>query len=137
MKKLFLAFLSVCLLSFAVTAQTDDAAKAAKAAEKEAKAKYKALQTENIESALKQVGATATEITAFKQTSKEASDKSSVVRKNETLSADDKEAQLKEISAEKNEKLKSILGDEKYRAYGKIRREQKPAEEAIVAPYKQ
>ncbi len=141
MKKIFITILSVCVLAFAATAQTAevsmDAVKANKAAEKEAKAKQKALQNENIEKALKQVGASDTEIAAFKKALQEASAKSNEIKKNEALSADDKEAQLKANMEAKNAKCREAIGEAKYKEFNKIRKEQKIAEEALVAPYKQ
>ena len=135
MKKILFTLFSVCMIAIASNAQTTDAAKLAKAAEKEAKAKHKALQSENIEKALKQAGATTTEIEQFLAINKEASAKSNEIKKNESLTAEQKEELLKENTADKNARQKELLGS-KYKEYGKIRKEQKVAEDAILAPYK-
>lgn len=141
MKKLLFTLLSVCLIAVAGHAQTPemsaDQAKAAKAAEKEAKAKYKALQNENIESALKQVGASDKEIAAFKEAMQAATDKGTEIKKNPALTDVEKEAMLKANSEAKNAKLREIIGDARYKDYSKIRKDQKPGEEAIMAAYKQ
>ncbi|WP_207496403.1 hypothetical protein [Aridibaculum aurantiacum] len=141
MKKIVFTLLSICMIAIAASAQTadvsKDAAKAAKAAEKEAKAKYKALQTENIVKTLKQIGATDKEIAAFQEALQDASAKGTEIKKNEALSEEEKESQLKANADAKNAKLKEIIGEARYKEYNRIRKEQKPAEEAIVAPYKQ
>lgn len=137
MKKILFTLFSVCMIAIAANAQTTSVAdaKAGKAAEKEAKAKHKALQSENIEKALKQAGATTAEIEQFLAINKEASAKSNEIKKNENLSAEQKEALLKENTAEKNAKQKELLGA-KYKEYGKVRKEQKVAEDAILAEFK-
>ena len=141
MKKILVTFLSICLIGFAASAQTadvnKDAAKANKAAEKEAKAKQKALQTENIEKALKQVGASDKEIAAFKEVLQDTNEKGNAIKKNDALTAEDKEAQLKANTDSKNARLKEVIGEARYKEYNKIRKEQKVAEEALVAPFKQ
>ena len=137
MKKIIVTLMSVCMIAFAVTAQTADETKASKVAEKEARAKQKALQAENIEKSLKEVGATEKEIATYREVVQEASVKGSVIKKNETLPAEDKALQLKAISDEKNTKLKDLLGADRFKAFNKLRKEQKLAEEALIADYKQ
>ena len=137
MKKIFVTLLSICLITFAATAQTPDEIKASKAAEKEARTKQKALQAENIGKSLKEVGATEKEIATYQEVIQEASVKGSVIKKNEALPAEDKALQLKAISDEKNTKLKDLLGVDRFKAFNKLRKEQKVAEEALVADYKQ
>ena len=137
MKKIFVILLSICFITFAATAQTPDEIKASKAAEKEARATQKALQAENIKKSLKEVGATEKEIASYQEVVQEASVKGSVIKKNETLPAEDKALQLKAISDEKNTKLKDLLGADRFKAFNKLRKEQKLAEEALVADYKQ
>jgi len=140
MKKIFITLLSFCLFAIAAnaqTTQTTEMSKEQKAAMKEAKEKQKALINENTEKALKEAGASDKEIAAFKEILQTYSAKGTEIKKDATLSDADREAKLKANSDEKNAKLKELIGEAKYKAYGKIRKEQKPAEEAIMAPYKQ
>jgi hypothetical protein len=137
MKKILFTLMSVCIMAIAANAQATEVSKEAKAADKEAKAKQKQLMNENIDKALKQVGASDKEIAAFKEASQTYSSKGSEIRKDASLSDADKEAKLKANSEEKNAKLKEILSEAKYKEFSKIRKEQKVAEEALVAPAKQ
>ena len=81
--------------------------------------------------------ATEKEIATYKEIVQEASAKSSVIKKNEALAADDKSAQLKAISEEKNAKIKELLGADRSKNFNKLRKDQKVAEEALIADYKQ
>jgi hypothetical protein len=137
MKKILVMLLTVCLVGFTANAQTAELSKETKAAMKEAKEKQKQLVNENTEKALKQAGASDKEIAAFKETLQSFAAKGTEIRKDASLSEADKEAKLKENADAKNAELKKLLGDVKYKEYSKIRKEQKPAEEAIMAAYKQ
>jgi hypothetical protein len=137
MKKILFTLLSVCMMAIVANAQTPELSKEAKAELKEAKAKQKQLTNDNIEKALKQVGVSDTEIATFKETLQTYSTKGNEIKKDATLSEADKEARLKANAEEKNAKLKALIGEDKYKEFNKIRKEQKPAEEAVMAAFKQ
>ena len=128
MKKVLLAICTVFVLSFAVQAQTADAAKAEKQAKKVAMDKYKQLQNDNIDKALKEVGASAEQAVTFKASLKDFGTQSSEVKKDESIDDKTREQKLEAIMAEKNAKLSEIIGADKYKAFNKIRKEQKVAE---------
>jgi hypothetical protein len=130
MKKLFIALTSLFVFSLASQAQSMDA-KAEKAARKEQMEKYKELQNNNIDKALSEVGVDKKTAAKFKDVSQEFGSKSSAVKKDESLSEEAKEAKLKEITEEKNARLKEIIGEDKYKQFNKIRKEQKAAEQEL------
>jgi outer membrane cobalamin receptor len=126
MKKIFFTILSVMIISVSANAQSSDVSKA----DKEAKALAKEKQNKELEDALKQAGITEAEALKFKATTQIYNAKSSEIRKNAALSEEEKATQLKANMEEKNTKLKEIVGEEKYRAYNKVRKAQKEAAEA-------
>ena len=127
MKKLFIALSALFVFSIAAQAQSMDA-KADKAARKEQMEKYKELQSSNIDKALAEVGVDKKTAATFKEVSQEFGSKSSAVKKDDSMAEDAKEAKLKEITEEKNAKLKELIGEDKYKQFNKIRKEQKVAE---------
>ena len=127
MKKIFFTIVSMFIIASAANAQSADVSKVDKAAEKEAKAKAKEKQNQEIEDALKQSGITAEEAIKFKAVTQIYSAKSTEIRKNEALTEEQKAAQLKANTDEKNSKLKEIVGEEKYKAFNKVRKAQKEA----------
>jgi hypothetical protein len=130
MKKIFFTFLSMMIIAVSANAQSADVSKADKAADKEAKAKAKEKENKEIDDAFKQAGITEAEAIRFKATTQIYSAKSSEIRKNAALSEEEKATQLKANMEEKNTKLKEIVGEEKYKAYNKVRKAQKEATEA-------
>jgi len=132
MKKFFLSLCSFMILAVAANAQTAEPAKADKAAEKEAKAKMKQKQAEDVEKALAEAGVSAEAAAKFKDAMKEYSGKSSEVKKNAALTDAEKEVQLKAITEEKNQKLAEIIGPDKYKLYNAARKKQKEADAATA-----
>jgi hypothetical protein len=118
------------IIAVSANAQSADVSKADKAADKEAKAKAKEKENKEIDDAFKQAGITEAEAIRFKATTQIYSAKSSEIRKNAALSEEEKATQLKANMEEKNTKLKEIVGEEKYKAYNKVRKAQKEATEA-------
>jgi hypothetical protein len=127
MKKFFFTIASIFIIAISANAQTAATSKADKAAEKEAKAKAKEQQNKDIDDAIKQVGFTEAEATKFKAVSQVYGLKSSEIKKNASLSEEEKEKQLKANTEEKNIKLREIVGEERYKAFNKIRKAQKEA----------
>ena len=111
------------IIAVAANAQTAEVSKA----DKEAKAKAKDKQNKEVDDAIKQAGFTEAEAAKFKEVSLTYNGKSTEIRKITSLSEEQKTAQLKANTDEKNVKLKEIVGEEKYRAFNKIRKAQKEA----------
>lgn len=127
MKKVLFILCSLFFFAVATNAQTTEAAKIA---DKEAKAKAKAKQNEDIEAAIKEIGLTQQVATQFKETMNLYGSKGTEIRKNSALSEEEKEKQLKANMDEKNEKLKALIGADKYKEFNKIRKAQKEKEGA-------
>lgn len=128
MKKFFITLCSVVVLAVAANAQTTEVSKADKAAEKEAKAKAKEKQNQDIDDAIKSIGVSSDVAKSFKETMQVYATKSSEIKKNTSLSEEEKEKQLKANQDEKNAKLKEIIGEDKYKEFNKIRKAQKEKE---------
>ena len=114
------------IIAVSVNAQSADVSKN----DKEAKALAKEKQSKQLEDALKQAGITEAEALKFKATTQTYNAKSNEIRKNAALSEEEKATKLKANNDEKSAKLKEIVGEEKYKAYNKVRKAQKEAAEA-------
>lgn len=123
MKKLLLTACLFGAFVFSGYAQTDTTAK--KELTKEEKAALKAKQEADLNEAYKEAGLTDAQIASCKEAIAEASKKSSELKKNAALSEDDKTAAKKIINDEKNNKLKTIMGEEAYKKYNAVRKRQK------------
>lgn len=130
MKKLLFAIICMCVFTVALQAQTPENVKAEKMLTKQEKELLKQKQNEEMESALKQSGASETQIASFKEIMKTYGAKSNEVRKDAALTEEAKQEKLKAIQEEKNTKLAEIIGADKYKAYNKIRKDQKLAASA-------
>lgn len=132
MKKLLL--IASALFVFTVV-NAQEAVKADKAQPtKEEKQKMKEKQEADMAAAFKEIGLSDEQIEKVKAVSAEASKKNGEVRKNETLSDDQKLEQIKANNDEKNQKIKEIMGEEKYKAFNAIRKKQKEAAADMSAP---
>lgn len=131
MKKFFITLCSVVVVAVAANAQTTEVSKADKAAEKEAKAKAKEKQNQDIDDAIKSIGVSSDVAKSFKETMQVYATKSSEIKKNTSLSEEEKEKQLKANQDEKNAKLKEIIGEDKYKEFNKIRKAQKEKEGTV------
>lgn len=129
MKKVFVTLMLLAGLSFAATAQQTEKPQLSK----EEKAKLKQKQEDELNAAFKEVGLTEEQIKQYKEVTVEANKKSNAVKSDATLTDEQKEAKRKEINSEKNDKLKEIMGADKYKQFNAIRKKQKEAA-AVVAP---
>ncbi len=131
MKKVFVTLLCAGVFTIAANAQQTATSEATAKPQmsKEEKAKQKQKQEEEVAAAYKEVGLTETQIQQIKEINMEAGKKSTEVRKDASLTDEAKAAKLKEISTEKNDKIKEIMGKEKYKQFSEIRKKQKAAAE--------
>jgi hypothetical protein len=131
MKKVFVTLLCVGAFTIAANAQQTATSEATAKPQmsKEEKAKQKQKQDEEIAAAYKEVGLSEDQIKQIKEVNMEAGKKSNEVRKDASLTEEARAAKLKEISTEKNAKIKGIMGNEKYKQFSEIRKKQKAAAE--------
>ena len=131
MKKIFVTLLTIGVFTIAANAQQAASAEATAKPQmsKEEKAKQKQKQEEEMAAAYKEVGLTDEQIKQVKEANTEAAKKSAEVRKDATLSEEAKAEKLKAISTEKNNKIKEIMGKDKYKQFNEIRKKQKAAAE--------
>ncbi len=123
MKKVLFILCSLFVFATVTNAQTADEQKAPT---KEEKQKMKEKQEADYAAAFKTAGLTDEQIKQVKAAMQEASEKGKEIKKDASLSDDEKKSKLKEISDAKNAKLKEIMGD-KYKAYAAERKKQKEA----------
>lgn len=112
MKKFFMLLIA----GFCITA-TVNAQDATKQMSKEEKAKLKERQDKDMMTAFTEAGLSEDQIKQVKQVMEEARVKSNAVKKDNNLSEEEKESKLKEISTEKNAKIKEIMGKDAYKKY--------------------
>ena len=129
MKKVFVTLMLLAGLYFAANAQQPEKPQLSK----EEKAKLKQKQEDELNAAFKEVGLTEEQIKQYKEVTAEANKKSNAVKADATLTDEQKEVKRKEINSEKNDKLKEIMGADKYKQFNAIRKKQKEAA-AVVAP---
>ncbi|MBC7586803.1 MAG: hypothetical protein H7178_00475 [Chitinophagaceae bacterium] len=131
MKRIFIAL--AIAGAFTTAANAQQAATAAPTQEakpqmsKEEKAKMKQKQEDDMMAAFKEAGLTDEQVKQIKEANEMASNKSKEVKKDATLADDAKKLKWKEISDEKNNKLKEIMGKDKYKIYTEARKKQKEA----------
>ena len=130
MKKIFIALFVTS--AFTVTANAQQAVattpqEAKPPMSKEEKAKMKQQQEDQMNATFKEIGLTDEQVKQIKEVMAVASKKSSEVKKDAALTDEVKKENLKVISTEKNEKIKEIMGKEKYKQYSEIRKKQKEA----------
>ena len=130
MKRIFIALFITG--AFTVTANAQQAVatapqEAKPPMSKEEKAKMKQQQEDQMNATFKEIGLTDEQVKQIKEVMAVASKKSSEVKKDAALTDDAKKESLKVISTEKNEKMKEIMGKEKYKQYSEIRKKQKEA----------
>jgi hypothetical protein len=130
MKKILFTVASVFIISVSINAQTADVAKTNKAAEKQAKEQVKQKQDQEVDKALKDAGIAEDKSAQFKETLKLYGTKSTEIRKDASLTDDQRKEKLKALNHEKNAKLSEIAGADKYKEFNKIRKQQKQAESA-------
>ncbi|MES2431858.1 MAG: hypothetical protein V4556_13070 [Bacteroidota bacterium] len=100
---------------------------------KEEKAAQKIKKEADLVSALTETGLTADQQNLVRLTLKEAEDKSKEIKTDDALTEDEKAAKKEEVNSAKNDKLKQIMGAEKFKTWSAIRKKQKEATPATPA----
>ncbi len=118
---MLMASLMVSAISFA---QTKDSAQT-KELTKEEKAVLKAKNEADVMQAYKDAGLTDAQIASCKEVVNAANQKSNELKKQTSLTDEEKAAAKKIISDEKNAKMKEIMGEDGYRKYNATRKAQK------------
>lgn len=101
---------------------------------KQQKADIKAEQDSLLNETLNQLDLSKDDAKQVKQILKDATKKSSDLKKDTTLTIEEKAAKKEEITAEKNAKLKQLMGAEKYRQWNAIRKQQKEQTQSNFDP---
>jgi Spy/CpxP family protein refolding chaperone len=134
MKKLFTVVCAMFVFVALSNAQTTEAKSTeAKAPTKEERQKMKEKQEADLAAAFKEIGLTDEQVQQVKAVMDATNQKNKELRMDATLSDDDKKAKMKVNNDEKNEKIKSIIGDEKYKQFNAIKKKQKEAATTIQA----
>jgi len=134
MKKITLVLAGFLLTAATSFAQDANTSTTKPELSKEEKTKLKQKQDEEMMSAYKEVGLTEDQIKLVKDANTEAWKKSNEIRKDAALTEDAKKEKLKEISTEKNEKIKAIMGADTYKLFSAIRKKQKEAAATTATP---
>lgn len=127
MKKLFITLLSVGVFAFAANAQSNQKAADVKTVSKADKEKAKQAKEENekaVQAFYKEMGLTDEQIAQINAANKEASEKARPIKKDASLSEEEKKAQLKSVYDEKNARIKQVMGKEKYKQFHEWKRKQ-------------
>ena len=122
MKKLFLTALfagTIAIFSFA------QGAPEGKMLTKEERAAMKAKREQDLTNALTQTGLTADQQTQVREVLTDAGQKSKELKNDATLTEDQKAAKKEELNAAKNEKLKTIMGADKFKVWSSIMKKQR------------
>ena len=123
MKKAF--FFAIAIAALTITANAQTATDAPKTQlTKEEKAKIKTQKEQDLTDALNQLGLTDDQKKQVRETLEGAAKKSSELKNNTSLSEEAKAEEKKKNNDEKNEKLKAIMGKEKYSQWNAIRKQQ-------------
>lgn len=124
MKKLFTVVCAMFVFGTVINAQT---AESKVPATKEEKQKMKEKQEADLAAAFKEIGLTDEQVQQVKAVMDATNQKNKELRMDATLSDDDKKSKMKVNNEEKNEKIKSIMGDDKYKQFNAIKKKQKEA----------
>ena len=133
MKKVIATMILAGFVSIASFAQTAPAAQETKdkpKMSKEEKAKIKAKQEEEMNTLLKDVGLDEGQKTKVLAILAESKEKSGAIKKDASITEDDKKTQLKTINDDKNARLKEIMGEEKWKHFNELKKKQKEASPA-------
>lgn len=124
MKKILVMLMASLMVSAISFAQTKDSAQT-KELSKEEKAALKAKNEADVMQAYKDAGLTDAQIASCKEVVTAANQKSNELKKQTSLTDEEKAAAKKIISDEKNAKMKEIMGEDGYRKYNATRKAQK------------
>ncbi len=131
MKKLIFTSLFLGAITLSTLAQGGNGApltKAEKAAQKEKK-------EADLVAALTETGLTADQQTLVRMTLKDAEEKGKEIKNDDALTQAEKDAKKEEVNSAKNDKLKQIMGADKFKTWSAIRKRQKEATAgAVTAP---
>jgi hypothetical protein len=100
---------------------------------KEEKKAMKAKQESDIQEALTGAGLTEDQVKMAKEIMAESNKKSNEIKSNDKMTNEEKDAAKKVINEEKNNKLKELMGADKYKVYNEMRKKQKAAAEEAKA----
>lgn len=123
MKKLFTV---VCAM-FLFVAFSNAQAIETKITTKEEKQRMKEKQEADLAVAFKEIGLSEEQVQQVKAVMEATNKKNKELRMDATLSDEDRKAKIQLNNEEKNAKIKSIMGDEKYKQFNEIKRKQKAA----------
>ena len=127
MKKLIIA----CLFIGAIV--IGNTAVAQSGLTKEEKAAQKAKKEADLTAALTETGLTTAQQNEVRATIKEADEKSKEIKNDDALTDAEKAAKKEEVTSAKNDKLKQIMGADKFKTWNAVRKKQKEAN-AATAP---
>lgn len=133
MKKLVLLVLA-CFVFAGIAAAQAIETKADKKPSKEEMQKMKEKQEADLAAAFKELGLTEEQVQQVKAVMQESNEKNRAIRQDATLSDDDKKAKIKTNNDEKNDKIKAIMGEEKFKQFNEIKKRQKAANESMNTP---
>lgn len=122
MKTVTLTVLFLLSISFAVQAQ-DVATQPKTEKTKEEKAAEKAAKEKKEQDDFAKAGFTAEEVEKVKAITKETDDKVRAIKRNEKLTEEEKKTKNKELSVEKRNRIVAVVGEEKFKAWQKARKE--------------
>lgn len=118
MKKILM--IALCLVTMQLSAYSQDSTPAKT---KEEKAAEKAAKEAKEKSDYATAGFTDEQIVKIKEVNKEVNEKSKALKGDASLSEDDKKAKMKELSADKKNRIIAIVGEEKYKLWQKAKKE--------------
>ena len=131
MKKIFISMLVAISLFATASAQTPstsaDVSADKKAMTKADKEAAKVKKEADLTEAFAKAGATADEQKKARAVLDASNDQTKPIKADATLSEDEKKEKLDAIYKERNEQLKTILGNEKYKAFKAAQKAQKEA----------
>jgi len=101
---------------------------------KEEKAAQKVKKEADLTAALNETGLTNAQQNEVRETIKEADEKSKEIKNDDDLTDDEKAAKKEEVTNAKNDKLKQIMGADKFKVWNAIRKKQKEAAGQVAPP---
>jgi len=131
MKKIITIAFASGLFTLAANAQNVPApAKEQAPMSKEDKEKMKVKQEAELVAAFKEAGLTDEQQKQVREAMEASKQKNNLIKKDDALKAEEKEAKLKASNDEKNEQLKTIMGADKYKLFNAARKKQKEQDAA-------
>jgi hypothetical protein len=124
MKKVVLVLMAFVLLVNISAAQTDTIPAQNKKEKRVSKAKKEADQ----EAMLTELGLTDDQKIKYREIITNAATKAKAIKDNTTMTEAEKETAKKDLTTEKNNAIKELLGAEKYKQHNAIKKRQKDAE---------